>query len=306
MAQNNLRIVYDNHIDDSTNTATVSSTASASTTAINLASDLKGLVWRSAQTATTVSNTKAHIKVVFTTPSTMSCIALAYTNLKVGATVQVTGYTGTAPVFSGTTDAPSFTTTGSTLVFDSGIVDVNKPAGLGQFDWGISALAPTGNEIRRGYSVVWLPIESRFPCTSVMIEITNSDNIDRYIEVSRLIMGDYWSPDYNTSFGLTAGFKDISTTERSEAGDLITSNGPQFTTLSFDLQYMTPKDKNEFNRLIKANGIKKPLFVSLFPENTDDYVKEQIHQVYGKQVQLFGITHPIFEMYSSQVEIEEI
>jgi hypothetical protein len=303
MAQNNLRMLYSNVADSAT--VTVSSTASASMVAANLVSDLKGVVWRSAAAGATVAKTAANIKLVFASPITIGCLVLAYSNLKAGATVRITGYTGTAPVLAGTTDVPTFTTTGSNLEFDTGYVDVNKPAPIGSFEWGVGPLGPLGNEIRRGYSVVWLAAALRVPVTSMIVEIINADNIDTYIEVSRLIMGEYWSPDYNTSFGLTAGFKDLSTTDRSEAGDLITTNGAQHTTLSFDLKYLSPKDRNEYNRIIKTNGTKKAMFISLFPEDADP-IKEQMHQLYGKQVQLFGISHPIYEMYSSQVEIEEI
>jgi hypothetical protein len=305
MAQNNLRILYQNKAD--TATVTVSSTASSTMTAANLINDLKGVVWRSGQTATTTSNTRAHIKVVFPEATTMGCIVLAYSNLKAGATVDITGYTGTPPTFSGTVNAPTITysSTVTNLEFDTGPIEVSKPAPLGYFEWGYSPLGIMGNDLGKHYAVAWIPLALRVPVTSIVIEVTNSDNIDRYIQTSRLIIGDYWSPKYNTSFGLTAGVKDLSTAERSEAGDLITVNGSSYTTLSFDLKYLDIKDRNEYNRVIKTAGMKKPIFVSLFPEDQDPS-KEQMHQIYGKHSNLFGINHPIFDMYATQVEIEEV
>jgi hypothetical protein len=305
VAQNNLRIIYNNLTDVAGTTVTVSSTASSSTVVAKMLTDYKGEVWRSANMATTLPITFANIRIVFTTPSIVSGVILAYTNLRSDASIRVRGYVGTAPTLTGTTDAPTITENGLTL-FDTDFEECNPPAGLGQFQWGLEGLGITGNELRKGYSRIWIPLADRVPCTSLTIEIQNPGNVDRYIEVGRLIIGDYWSPTYNTSFGLSANFKDTSSAERSEAGDLITVNGIQYPSVSFDLKYLNIKDRNEFNRLIKNRGTKKPLFVSLFPDNTGDYVKEQMHQIYGKQVQLFGISHPIFDMYSSQVEIEEI
>jgi hypothetical protein len=68
---------------------------------------------------------------------------------------------------------------------------------------------------------------------------------------------------------------------------------------------MNQKDRVNFNNLQRAKGTKKPLFISVFPEDADKG-KEQIYRIYGKMSQLYGIEHPIFEMYSSQIEIEEV
>lgn len=310
MAQNNLRILYNNLVDLSplsTSTVSASSTASSSMVATNLASDYKGLVWRTAQSSTSVGQTKGILKVDFTVESIIGAVILAFSNLKVGATVRVTGYVGASPVITaGTTDVPAFTTTNSTLVFDSGTVDVNKPALLGQFVWGLEELGVSGAELRRNYSVVWLPVEARVPVDSIVIEITNADNIDRYIEVSRLIVGNYWSPTYNFPYGLGLGHKNTGSTERSEAGDLISVVGSQNPVLTFDLAYMDTMDKNEMVRLIQKRSTHSPIFVSLFPENAADPVKEQMYQIYGKLAQTPGVTHFTLDMYNSQVEVEGI
>ena len=50
----------------------------------------------------------------------------------------------------------------------------------------------------------------------------------------------------------------------------------------------------------------KAIFVSLFPECTEDYGKEKLYQIYGRMSQIFPIEHPLYEMYSSQIDIEEV
>lgn len=305
MAQNNLRILYNNLAD--VGTVSASSTASSSMLATNLTSDYKGLIWRTAQSATSVLQTKGILKVTFTNKPVIGVVVLAFNNLKVGATVRITGYVGTSPVITaGTVNDPAFTTVGSTLMFDSGLVDVNKPALLGQFVWGLEELGPTGNEIGKNYSTIWLPETHRVPVDSIVIEITNSDNSDRYIEVSRLIVGNFWSPRFNMPYGMSLGLKSTGSSERSEAGDLISVVGTLNPSLSFDLAYMDSSDKTELVRLIQKRSIHSPIFVSLFPENLEDPVKEQMYQIYGKLAQTQGVTHFTLDMYNSQLEVEGI
>lgn len=124
-------------------------------------------------------------------------------------------------------------------------------------------------------------------------------------EISRVIVGEYWSPKYNTSFGVSSGFSDNSTVERTQAGDLYTISSPRNKTLSFDLSYLSETDKYKMFDLIKTCGKVTPIFVSIFPNNTDKE-KEQIYQIYGKFTDLSSITNTMWSQYSSSVSLEEI
>lgn len=303
MAENNLRAIYKNLVDLSSTTLTASSTASASTTVANLKSDAKSVVWRSATSTTTL--TKANLVVNFgSSASVVGGVILAFTNLSSQVTVRVRGYTGSAPTLGGTVDVPVISATG-VLVFDTGHVAGLQPQGLGEWNWGLSVLGPTAYP-DKSYVRVWVPQLMQLPCTSIVIEIIDPYNVNKYVEVSRVIVGQYWSPQYNTSYGLGTKVNDLTTSERAESGDLITINGAIYNSMTFDLKYLSKKDRVDFNTLVKSIGTKKPVFISLFPDNTSDTGKEQMYQMYGKLSQLFGIEHPIFDMYSSQVELEEV
>ncbi len=300
----NLRIISKNQVELTTTTLTASSTASASTQVTNLKLNPKSVVWRSATSST--ESVKANLVVNFTTQMvTVGGVVLGFSNLTSDATIRIRGFIGTAPTLAGTTDVPLVNATG-TQVFDTGFIVGTAPQNLGDWLWGVSELGPTAYLNRKGYARVWVPPASQIPCTSLAIEIVDPFNTDQYVEVSKLIVGSYWSPQYNTSFGLSSKQNDMSTSERSESGDLITTNGPTYNSMSFDLKYMSKKDRVEFNSLSRSSGLKKPMFISLFPENSADTGKEQLYQMYGKLSQLYGIEHPIFENYSSQVELEEI
>ena len=132
-----------------------------------------------------------------------------------------------------------------------------------------------------------------------------------YIEASRLIVGKYWSPKYNTDYGLSNTIKDLSTHDRTDAGDLITKRGPRFSSLNFDLKWLDQSDRIQLTKILLGNGLPKPIFISLFPDNTDtglviDYEKERAHQCYGKLTQVPGVQYSTLDMYSTQIEIEEV
>ena len=125
------------------------------------------------------------------------------------------------------------------------------------------------------------------------------------VKVSRFIVGNYWSPTYNTSFGVQAGYEDNSTSERLQSGDLYTTPGPRHKTISFELPYLTDSDKFKLFDLVRNTGKITPVFVSLFPEDTDKE-REQIYSIYGKFTSLPGLTYALFTKYTSSLQLEEI
>lgn len=305
MAANNLRIIYNNLVDTATSVVT-SSTASPTTATANLLKDGKSSIWRSATSSTTA--VKANILVDFgTTSNIVGGVVLPFCNLTSTATIRVRLFTGTLPTLAGTVDNPTINYTvgagNTTVVHDTGNVNACPYQPLGLWAWGSLPLGVNAYAYGGGtYARVWFP---QLACTSLAVEIIDT-NPSKYVEATRLIVGNYWSPTYNTSYGLSTGVKDLSEHTRTEAGDLVTNRGVRYNTMNFDLNWLTPSDRLSFSQIVKGNGLPKPLFISLFPDNPQDYAKEQSHQIYGKLSQIGAVTHPIYEMYSTQVEIEEI
>lgn len=309
MAQNNLRIIYQNIADIST--ITTSSVGGGGTPVSNLTKDPKSLVFRSASSGTT--SIKLNIVMTFSSkilggPSSGIGLILTNTNLSSAATIRIRGFTGTAPT-TGTGTNPTATTPGTT-VFDSTTILANPYQSIGLSNWNVDDFytvtsGTTTYTDRKVYSRVWFPLITPIACTSILVEIVDT-NINQYIEASRIIFGNYWSPKFNTSYGMSAGTKDLSSSNRTEAGDLVTSNAPKYNTLSFDLKWLTAADRAILNKIVRLLGTQKAMLVSLFPDNSADWEKEQLYQIYGKIVQLAGIDHSIFEMYSSQLELEEV
>jgi hypothetical protein len=302
MEQNNLRVIYQNLADSATITA---STTAGVTSTDNLKKDAKSLVWRSATGAT-----RANLVVTFTN-SVIGGVILPFCNLTSAATIQVRGYTGNAPTTgTGNVPVPNVGTgtspvavTGTTQVFNTGAITAAPYQSVAE----AGTLSVNSNSYAYGagtYGRVWIPIPAT--CTSLLIEIVDTGNSDGYIEVSRLVIGPYWSPKFNTSFGLSTSFKDLSTNSRTESGDLITNRNVRYRSMNFDMQYLTPDDRTSFTKILKGIGVAKGLFISLFPNNSDDFNKEHSHQIYGKLSQIADINHPLFGVYSTTVDIEEV
>ena len=311
MAANNLRVIYQNIIDLTTTNIVASSTASASTPTSNMTLDSKSQIWRSGSVTTAadaisgVYSAKANL-VVTLASSNIGGVILPFCSLSSAATIRVRGYTGTPPGLGGTTDTIITTTTG-TLRFDTGIISACPYQVLGLWNWGSVPLGVNGYSYGGGnYGRVWVPLSNQAACTSLLIEIIDTNSLNPYIELSRLVVGSYWSPKFNTSYGLSSNTTDLSVHSRSESGDLITNRGVRYRGMKFDLTWLTPSDRLEFNRILRGNGLPRPLLISLFPDNSTDYDKEQAHQIYGKLSQLSDVVHPIVDMYSTSIDIEEV
>jgi len=124
------------------------------------------------------------------------------------------------------------------------------------------------------------------------------------VKVSRFIVGNYWSPQYNIPFGVSVGYTDTTTSERLQGGDLYSTPGPRHKTLQFELEYLTDTDKFEFFSILKTVGKSGCVFVSVFPEDTDK-PREQMYSIYGKLTDLSAITYAQYTRYASSVQLEE-
>jgi hypothetical protein len=275
----NLRIVFSNAANRA---ATLAAADEAGVlVAGNLLTDIKSHVYRSTGTSSTLTLTWANAE-------TVRCVALPYTNFSSSATLRVRGYTNAAdpdPVFDTTAlDCCPYT---AASVFGW---DINAP-GVANFGYGGAV-----------YAGLWFAGGS---VKKLVIDIDDAANAAGYIEAGRLIVGDYWEPDYNADYGLQIGYKDASEHKRNEAGDLMTDVRPRAKTLTFGLSQAPPADRKKIMRILRGNGKPWPIYISVFPGNADADL-EQDHQIYGKLSDLSAITLANFELYASTIAIDEI
>jgi hypothetical protein len=286
MGANNLRIIYQNAVDLPSTALTASSVLNSITTPVtNLTLDAKGKVWRS-----TAATTTATLTAVFTSATTVGAVILPFCNLSATATLTVT-------VFSANNFTGTSTVAGPTLC--------SPYQSLSLWDWATTASGVNTYAFGGGtYARLWIP--SQPSGLSVRIVITDTSNVVGYLEASRLIIGPYWSPTYNTTYGMSATFKDTTVSERTESGDLISNRGIRYNTLSFTLPYIINTERVQLSKMLRGNGSAKAVFISLFPDNSADWEKEQAHQIYGKMLQLPSLSLPILDYYATQIDIEEV
>jgi len=312
---NSLRIINYNWVDLPSCVITPSSSQSSSTVVANLKRDTKSLVWRSSPTTVSSTQVKAILIVDLGTTTTVGGVVLAFTNLNSSnATIRVTGYTA-APTFTSGADlinSPSITGTPITG-YNSGNVLCCPWNNLDLPNWGTNPSVNSNYSYGGGtYARVWLPTLKSTSVRYLAIEITDyysTSTTGRYIEVSRLIVGNYWSPKFNTGYGMSSGIKDMSTHERTESGDMLTQLGPRYKTLEFNLDWLHHTDRKEMTKLLLGNGISKPITVSLFPDSTgedQDFHREYVHQIYGKLTDTPNIALSNLEFYSTSLQIEEV
>jgi hypothetical protein len=279
MAANNLRILFN---DIAVSSAVSASTSANNFPASNLLLDGKDSAWRS---TSAITNT---ITLNWGSLQSINCVILPFTNFSSAANIKVQLYS-------------SINGTGS-LLYDSGTINAfnySMPSWDTTYT-GINAYSYGGGTSVRHY----LP-STISNVQSLVLTVVDSGSISGYMEIVRILTGVYWVPKYNLDFGFTVDYIDKSQHNRSQSGNIITDIAPIYKSLTFSLNYMTASDRNYLIQLVKLNGMRKPIFISLFP-NDSDAEKEYLYQIYGKLSASPTITHPMYSIYSSNITSEEV
>lgn len=277
----NLRILYENQLDASDATLSASTSAS-SLVANNLRSDLKTKVHRS--TGNTVTYTMTWLN-----PRLFNMAALIFTNLSSTATMR-------ARVYSEATDL--------THVYDSGPKLACAYQPLGMWAWGNQPLGV--NAFRFGgasHGRIYFPDVIG---KKLVIDVEDSYGQSQYIEASRLLCGQYWSPETNPEYGMETRYEFGTEHELSDAGDLRTERRPIRRGLSFNLSWLKNEgDQLMFHEIMMSNGMYRPIFISMFPES-DDPALEQRNQMYCKLEGDTSMSHPSFGVFALPLTLREI
>lgn len=268
----NLRVVYDNAADRAslTTTAVVSGLTGA-----NLLNDVKSKVCRSIGTSITITLT-------WTNAETISVVAACFTNLSTSATMTVNGYTNT-----GDTTAV-YSSSGSCA---QGSMVANK--GVNNFAYGGSA-----------YGRMWL--SSSIAVKKLEVIISDSTNPSGYIEIGRLVVGNHWAPTVGADVsGTTMTLVDTSQQFRTDGGDMYLTAKARYRKQVLSLPSLNTVDRAKMWNILWNNGAVKPLFISLYPNNSDSAL-EQAHMLYGRLTANPAMSTPYYNVMAATVDIEEI
>ena len=271
-----LRIIHANYADQATSIA--ASTTSGALAAALMQTDRKGEAHRSTGTSVTYTLT-------WTGGVSIGGVALPATNLTSAATIRGRLYDATS---------------GGTLLLDTG-TNTACP-GLTALPWTWAATY-NANAFAYGYAskaVAWFA--NTAGVKRAVIDLVDTGNPAGYIDCARIVAGPYWSPEWNAEYGCTTLVVDNTTNARSDAGDLTSDRAPLHAEHTFNLPVITPTDRSELMQIMRANGIWKPVFLSLMP-SASSAAAEQDHMVFGKR-KSSPIAHPFFENYSHEMTLE--
>ena len=275
----NIRFVADNATDRMT---VIASSAAGALTPDRLLTGKKSDVWRALDLAPS-------LVIGLAQPESVSLFALAHCNLTAAAQIRVRAYADP---------------TGQVMVHDTGFVDACPAPSVRLKGWpGAAALSANSWAFGGGACArVWFP---EVVAARLVIDIADPSNGAGFVEASCLVVGAYFSAEYNFGYGAGVTLQDRSQQYLTASGDQGVDADVRNSNVKFDLSRMTPGDRTAVLNLFLSNGLTYPIFLSLLPES-DDLVAERAHQVYGRLTSISQITIASYNTYSAPIEVQSV
>jgi len=188
------------------------------------------------------------------------------------------------------------------VVYDSGVIIASTliPLGIwraGVDPWGAQDLT----EFPNTHHVVWtVPTLA----TDYRITISDSNNTDGYVQVSRIITGFYYSPKMNASYGVSLEWQDFAEHKRTEGNSLRTIGEGVARVLNFNLDYLDRNGLGELSRELLKTGKRQDIYINLYPEKGGALEAE--HAFVGRREGNYGHTHDYFNNWKNQLSLIEV
>ncbi len=272
----NLRIVSANYADQSS--SLVASSTAGSLAAALMLTDEKIEAHRSVGTAVTYT-------LKWSNSVSVGALHLPATNLSSSAAVRVRLYSDVNL---------------TTVIADSGVIAACPGAAEKPWAW-------TGafNANAFAYGIlskvsVWFPANVS-NVRGCFIEVDDPSVSAGYIDNARIVLGPYWEPAVNADYGAVYQLVDDTKNSRADSGSLYSDRGPVSEYLSLKLSFLALAERTAILNIIRSNGVWKPIFVSLFPDDLTNL--GQTYQIYGKRKNA-SIDHPFFNTFAAPLELE--
>lgn len=278
----NIRFIYDNAADRATITA---SSTSGSLVASNMQADERAAVWRS------TANTSQTLLLEWSAAENVSAVCAAWTNLTALATVNIKGYTVPG-------DYPATPAFSEDFTPDSALA-------LGEFVWGVDPLVQSGAQRARVASQAQCWLSATFSVRKLLITIADTTNSLAYIEISRLVAGQYITPVHNAmQDGFMISWVEQSRPTRSESRDLRVDPLGRWRRMQINLALLEPVSRNAVLSMV-ANGLGRGVWVSAFPDDTEASTK-QVHGFWAAMVQDAQLSYPLMDYWAAPLVFEEM
>ena len=266
----NLRILYKNIAN--TATSLTASNTNGSLVAANMLTEVKSQVHRS--TGNFVIYT-----LQWSTDQRVNCVALPCTNLHANTIVTVTLKNAASTTIAAASKSPVIT-------FDAPTIHTVNDFAIGKFT-SLCVYFPTVATTVR----------------SVEIAVNASGITAGFVDCSRIVIGEYWTPTFNFENGINLDISDSSNISRTNAGELVYDRGFIHNKLEFKYALLEDVDRNKLISIFKEVGVYKNILVNLFPsDNISSNQNEAQYTVYGKRSNS-SISHRLYGFHNHSMEI---
>ena len=188
--------------------------------------------------------------------------------LPIYTTIPVVTNTITTPNFDGTL-LPDF------LAWDSGIINITTETEgsslweWGSFLWGVEAWGAdvvTAEFSPPSNIVEWIPTVQT-GIRGFRIDLYTAGGTVSYFELGRIMVGKYIQPTYNIGYGHSLTWEETTKQYRTDAGSLRSDISIPYRKFEFNLGTITEADRILLQHELRNAGLRRDLFVSLFPED---------------------------------------
>jgi hypothetical protein len=137
------------------------------------------------------------------------------------------------------------------------------------------------------------------------IRINDPANLQGYVEVSRLVVGEVFSPAYGADYNPSRTPATTGAAFRNGAGGRRSTRGTRFSAMSFDLSNFEEADRAKFWEIMSGNGIEVPLVASLYPNHASPAL-ERDHQMWCAFSATAAMRRPNHRYHGTAVQLETV
>jgi len=139
----------------------------------------------------------------------------------------------------------------------------------------------------------------------LVIRLKDPGSLQGYLELSRVFVGETFSPDKNASYDAARTPVSTTTAFYTDAGDRRAVKGTKRWKLSIDLGSMTERDRSFICDMQVANDTDGPSIIDLYP-NDPSHERARDHRMYGGLVQVSAMRRPNFAQHATTLEWESM
>lgn len=194
-------------------------------------------------------------------------------------------------------------------IYDSGQVDAypGGTAAYGTIPWGSDRWwggFPSAEDFKLYSNNVIHVLPSVVQASEVQVLISDPTNVDGYVQVGRLFVGDGWEPTYNMTYGASLGYESRTGVEEARSGAEYFDVQKGFRVARFKFDHL---DKQEaFGRLMDIQKLVDIHGEVLYLWDPEDGEYLSRTSFLGRLRQLDAIEQPYYDKYSSTFEIKEL